>query len=216
MVDGSLIHWFLDSLPAEARDCILLPILESWNQLRAVNVPLLGYLSASRSVEAINFLRLQACPHNTPDCMTHCASLIDKLPCQVAEPLRDAAMWATLLQPGQRSPIYRSSLRILDLYAEHRIYFCYVHVGTEIARVEVPQWVAENSVLLNQALSLMLAQVHKGYGYPVALAEAHNQAVIKGGDRLRFFALLEQQMIRVGLRNVGISYKETRKRGSIS
>jgi hypothetical protein len=216
MVDGSLIHWFLESLPGEARDCILPPILESWNQLRAVNVPILGYLSASRSVEAINFLRLQACPHPTPDCMTHCASLIDKWPCQVAEPLRDAAIWATLLQPGQRSPMYRSSQRILDLYGEHRIYFCYVHVGTEIARVEVPQWVAENSALLNQSLSLMLAQVHKGYGYPVALAEAHNQAVIKGGDRLRFFALLEQQMIRIGLTNVGISYKETRKRGSIS
>lgn len=216
MVDGSLIHWFLDSLPAEARDCILPPILESWNQLRSVNVPLLGYLSASRSIEAINFLRLQACPHNTPDCMTHCASLIDKLPCQVVEPLRDAAMWGTLLQPGQRSPMYRSSMRILDLYADHRIYFCYVNVGTEIARVEVPQWVYENSALLNQALSLMLAQVHKGYGYPVALAEAHNQAVVRGGDRVRFFALLEQQMIRAGLRNVGISYKETRKRGSIS
>jgi hypothetical protein len=102
------------------------------------------------------------------------------------------------------------------LYGEHRIYFCYVHVGTEVARIEVPQWVAENSALLHQALSLTLAQVNKGFGYPVALAEAHNQAVVRGGDRARFFALLEQQMIRAGLRNVGTSYKEARKRGSIS
>jgi hypothetical protein len=41
-------------------------------------------------------------------------------------------------------------------------------------------------------------------------------AVIRGGDRARFFALLEQQMIKVGLRNVGTSYKEARKRGSIA
>src|SRR4028118_984995 len=40
MVDGSLIYWFLDGLPVEARDRILPPILESWNQLRSVNVPL--------------------------------------------------------------------------------------------------------------------------------------------------------------------------------
>jgi hypothetical protein len=125
-------------------------------------------------------------------------------------------MWASLLQPGQRSPLFRSSARILDLYDAHRIYFCYVHVGTEVARVEVPEWVAQNSSLLNQSLSLTLAQVHKGFGYPVALAEAHNQAVVRGGDRVRFFALLEQQMIRVGLTNVGTSYKEARKRGSIS
>jgi hypothetical protein len=75
------------------------------------------------------------------------------------------------------------------LYGEHQIYFCYVHVGTEIARVEVPAWVAENPEKLDSALSLMLAQVQKGYGYPVALAEAHNQAVVRGGDRARFFAL---------------------------
>jgi hypothetical protein len=104
----------------------------------------------------------------------------------------------------------------LDLYDHHRIYFCYVHVGTEIARVEVPEWVAQDTMLFNQALSLMLAQVYKGYGYPIAIAEAHNQAVVRGGDRARFFTLLEQQMIRAGLRNVGTSYKEARKRGSIS
>jgi hypothetical protein len=70
--------------------------------------------------------------------------------------------------------------------------------------------------LLEQSLGIVLAQVYKGYGYPIALAEAHNQAVIKGSDRLRFFALLEQEMIRVGLKNVGISYKETSKRNSIA
>lgn len=215
MVDGSLIYWFLENLPGEARDQILLPILESWSQMRSVNVPIFGYISASRSMEALNFLRLEACPKDTPDCMSHCAGIIDKLPCQVVEPLRDAALWATLLKPGQRSPLYKSSARILELYSDHRIYFCYINVGAEIARVEMPQWVAENTSLLNQALSLTLAQVHKGYGYPVALAEAHNQAVVRGGDRTRFFALLEQQMIRAGLRNVGTSYKEARKRGSV-
>jgi hypothetical protein len=215
MVDGSLIYWFLENMPGEARDRILPPILESWEQMRSVNVPIFGYISASRSMEALNFLRLEACTKDVPDCMSHCAGIIDKLPCQVVEPLRDAALWATLLKPGQRSPLYKSSARILELYSENRIYFCYVNVGAEVARIEMPQWVAENSSLLNQALSLTLAQVHKGYGYPVALAEAHNQAVVRAGDRARFFALLEQQMIRAGLRNVGTSYKEARKRGSV-
>jgi hypothetical protein len=63
---------------------------------------------------------------------------------------------------------------------------------------------------------MVLAQVQKGYGYPVALAEAHNQAVVRGGDRHRFFALLERELIRAGLKNVGVSAKEARKRGSIA
>ena len=216
MVDGSLIYWFLEQLPTEARDRILPPILDAWNQLRDSGIPLMGYLSASRSGEFLNFLRLQACPHKVPDCMTYCPNQLEKTACQVFDPLRDTALWTVQLQPGQRSAFFKSSARILDLYGPHSIYFCYVHVGTEIARVEVPAWVAENSALLDQALGLMLAQVQKGYGYPVALAEAHNQAVVRGGDRARFFALLEQQMIKAGLRNVGTSYKEARKRGSIA
>jgi hypothetical protein len=277
MVDGSLIYWFLEALPLEARDRILPPILAAWAELRARRIPLVGYVSASRSGEGLNFLRLQACPFDTPDCPTHCAGKAiaepdifqtdifetagaetavpentvtgntvtgkvasqpaagqktrgkkaakkspsaDRPPCQVLDPLKDTAIWALELEPGQRSPIWRSSARILTLYGDPEgdqgISFCYVHVGTEVARVEFPDWVAQDAELLDTALSLTVAQVQKGFGYPVALAEAHNQAVVRGGDRTRFFALLEQQMIRAGLRNVGTSYKEARKRGSIA
>ncbi|QKQ77590.1 DNA double-strand break repair nuclease NurA [Nostoc sp. TCL240-02] len=216
MVDGSLIYWFLEQLPMDARDRILPPILEAWQQMRDAQIPLMGYLSASRSIETMNFLRLLACPHPVPDCKSHCPNQLEKVPCKIFEQLRDTSVWATRLKPGQRSTLWRSNSPILELYGEQTIYFCYVHVGTEIARIEVPAWVAENATMLDQALGLMLAQVQKGYGYPVAIAEAHNQAVVKGGDRARFFALLEQQMIKAGLKNVGTSYKEARKRGSIA
>ncbi|MBW4615154.1 MAG: DNA double-strand break repair nuclease NurA [Desmonostoc vinosum HA7617-LM4] len=216
MVDGSLIYWFLEQLPVDARDRILPPILEAWQQMREAQIPLMGYLSASRNVEGINFLRLLACTHPVPDCLSFCPNQLEKVPCKVFEPLRDTALWTTQLKPGQRSALWRSNARILELYQDQTIYFCYVHVGTEIARIEVPAWVAENTAMFDQALGLMLAQVQKGYGYPVAIAEAHNQAVVKGGDKARFFALLEQQMIKAGLKNVGTSYKEARKRGSIA
>ncbi|MGB3294313.1 MAG: DNA double-strand break repair nuclease NurA [Phormidesmis sp.] len=216
MTDGSLIYWFLEQIPAAARDQILLPVLAAWEQMRQARVPVMGYISASRSGEALNFLRLQACPYETPDCLTHCADDRDRMPCQTFSPLRDVTLWATSLSPGERGPLWKSSADILSCYGDHAVYFCYVHVGAEVARVEFPQWVVEDSDLFNTALSLMLAQVQKGFGYPVALAEAHNQAVVRGGDRTRFFTLLEQQMIRAGLKNVGTSFKEARKRGSIA
>ncbi len=216
MVDGSLIHWFLEPLPTEAREQLLPPMLEAWDRLRSLKIPLVGYLSAARSGEAMNFLRLQSCPYIAPDCQTHCPGQTEQAPCQVFSPLRDTALWGLVLEPGQRGAIWRSSAKILEAYGTHHVYFCYVHMGAEIARVEFPAWVAEDAALLDTALSLTLTQVQKGYGYPVALAEAHNQAVVRGGDRSRFFALLEQQMIRAGLRNIGTSYKEARKRGSIA
>ncbi|BAY91741.1 MULTISPECIES: DNA double-strand break repair nuclease NurA [unclassified Tolypothrix] len=216
MVDGSLIYWFLEQLPIDARDRILPPIIEAWQRLRDAQIPLMGYLSASRNVEGMNFLRLLACPHPVPDCISYCPNQLEKIPCKIFEPLRDTSLWSTQLKPGQRGPLWRSNAKILDLYDDQKIYFCYIHVGTEIARIEVPAWVAENTAIFDQTLGLMLAQVQKGYGYPVAIAEAHNQAVVRGGDKARFFALLEKQMIKAGLKNVGTSYKEARKRGSIA
>ena len=216
MTDGSLIYWFLEQMPAPAREEILAPVLDSWDQLQSAKVPVIGYISASRSGEGLNFLRLQACPYEHPDCLTHCDDNRGQTPCNAFSPLRDVTLWATSLSPGERGPLWKSSADILGHYGEHSVYFCYVHVGAEVARVEFPQWVVEDPNLLDSALSLMLAQVQKGFGYPVALAEAHNQAVVRGGDRTRFFTLLEQEMIRAGLKNVGTSYKEARKRGSIA
>lgn len=216
LVDGSLIYWFLETLPAEARDRILPSILESWERLRQCRIPLVGYLSAARSSEGLNFLRLAACPFPQPHCDQHCDGQSEAAPCGRFMPLRDAVFWATELAPGDRSPFWRSSASILDLYDHHRVYFCYLNVGPEVARVEVPEWVLADAEQCELALQMVLTQVQKGYGYPVALAEAHNQAVVRGGDRSRFFALLEQEMIRAGLKNVGTSYKEARKRGSIA
>jgi len=221
MVDGSLIYWFIDNLPSEAKDAIIPPIMNAWQQLERLKIPFIGYLSASRSIESVNFLRFAACPHEYPNCSVNCSHLRDsfneKLPCQAIDPLRDTNLWSTILKPGQRGALWESNLNILKSYDEsQRVYFCYVNVGTEIARIEVPAWVAKDQTLFARSLSIVLSQVNKGYGYPVSLAEAHNQAVVKGGDRARFFALLEQQMIRAGLKNVGISYKEARKRGSIA
>ena len=216
LVDGSLIYWFLEALPAEARHQILPPILAAWDRLRQAHIPLVGYLSASRSGEGLNFVRLAACPFEPPHCQTHCQGQSDQAPCSLFTPLRDATFWATELQPGERSPFWRSSADILDSYGDHSVYFCYLNVGAEVARVELPAWVLEDNDLCTMALQIVLTQVQKGYGYPVALAEAHNQAVVRGSDRTRFFTLLEQEMIRAGLKNVGTSYKEARKRGSIA
>jgi NurA domain len=216
MVDGSLVYWFLEQLPVEAREQILNPILAAWEELRLAGIPIVGYLSASRSIDNLNFLRLLTCPHDVPDCPIYCGGAA-KLPCQQFEGLRDTTLWNTQLSPGQRSCWWKSTSRILEYYDDtQQVYFCYLHVGTEIARVEVPAWVAQDEELAGMALSLIIAQVNKGYGYPVALAEAHNQAVVRGADRSSFFALLERELIKTGIKNIGTSYKETRKRGSVA
>jgi len=214
--DGSLIHWNLETLPTEARAKILPEIIKSWQQLQAADIPMAGYISAPRTVEATNFLRLEACPYPEPNCNQHCANqLLEHNPCSKIMPLKDALIWQQVLQPGECSPLWRSHSRILQEYEGHWIYFCYLHVGNEIARIEMPEWTALDPNKRSLVISIILAQIQKGYGYPVALAEAHNQAVVTSSDRRRFFALLEQQMQRSGI-SVTTTAKEARKRSSIA
>jgi len=56
--------------------------------------------------------------------------------------------------------------------------------------VEVPSWVAESKELLDLAHALVFDQVRRGGGYPVALAEAHEQAVVSAQDREAFWSLV--------------------------
>jgi hypothetical protein len=215
--DGALVHWEMDEIPADARSQLLPDILAAWDDLKSRRIPIAGYISAPRAAEATNFLRLQICPFEQPDCHTHCSTKpLDSAPCSQIQPLRDGTLWSRLLKVGECSPLWKNQARILQEYGEHQIYFCYLHVGTEIARIEMPAWTALDAEMRSQALQIILAQVQKGYGYPVVLAEAHNQAVVTGSDRRRFFAILEQQMVKSGLRNITTSYKESRKRSSIA
>ena len=52
--------------------------------------------------------------------------------------------------------------------------------------MEVPVWVADDERLLDLTHSLVLDQCARGPGYPVALMEAHEQAVITASDRRLF------------------------------
>ena len=215
LMDGSLIHWGLESLPMEEQRSWLQPILNAYDRLRKAHIPVLGYISASRSSEVIHYLRLGLCPYLGCECQRFCGA-VAKLPCDPFSPLNDRTFWGEILQPGQRSPLWRSGARILEHYGDQHIHCCYLHVGEEVARIEFPGWLMADPQLLDLALGMVLAQVKKGLGYPVALAEAHHLAVVRGGDRQRFFALVEQELIRAGLRNIAVSRKEARKRGGIA
>ena len=80
---------------------------------------------------------------------------------------------------------------------EQSNHFYYLHGGMEIARVGVPDWLADDPELLALSHAMLVKQCELGMGYPVAVSEAHEQAVISGHDREEFrrltLMLLEQR-----------------------
>ena len=60
----------------------------------------------------------------------------------------------------------------------------------------MPQWVAQEGGELELTHALILDQCRRGMGYPIAIAEAHEQAVVTGPDREEFKQLLEDALAR--------------------
>ena len=101
-----------------------------------------------------------------------------------------------MLGEGERSALFISQSSIVGKhYGENQVYFFYLRMDDEIARVEIPRWVATDDNLLNLAHTLVLDQCQRGQGYPIALSEAHEQAVVTAADRENFWQLVASSLI---------------------
>jgi hypothetical protein len=200
MLDGTLILWGLEPYPDFVTDALLRDgLLKCLDALKELNkdrrLALASYISFPRSTDVLNVLRVAVCPHDVPDCDKFCPPGKER-DCEGLSGVRDRDLFMNLLDPGERSALFISPSKIVaEHYGEHRVFFFYLRVDDEIARVEVPQWVAENAELLNLTHSLVSDQCRRGLGYPVALSEAHEQAVVTGADRENFRELVESTLI---------------------
>ena len=95
--------------------------------------------------------------------------------------------------------------------SQHKPCFFYLHVESEIVRIEIPFWIARHEELVDHVVAMCLDQCVKGQGYPVALAEAHAQAVVKSPDRDFFYHLIGKLAVEQN-RRVALSPKSLKKR----
>lgn len=198
LVDGTLLLWVLENETEEYRKATLARFQEALNIGKMRRVPILGYISEPQSRDVVNSLRIVACTMPEPQCDKYCPKRLKPHyitpPCAGTERITDADLFELMLKPGERSAVFGSSSKIQnEIEPDHRIAFCYLNTGAEIARIEMPEWVAQDTELLEQALSLCQDQAQKGAGYPVALTEAHEQAIIRSPERDLFFQLIQKQ-----------------------
>jgi hypothetical protein len=214
LLDGSLILWQLgggqqNQYPDFVRRAFLQDgIVEALESIRNISerstIAAASYISLPNARDVVNLLRLAQCDYSPlGDCSRHCrTTLPGERHCDTVHSLTDRDLFARLLAPGERSTLFytRSSV-VRDHYGPpaagfplperpHAIGFFYLNVGQEIARVEVPAWVASNETLLSLTHTLVLDQARRGDGYPPAIQEAHEQAVLTGTDRALFQSLL--------------------------
>jgi len=211
LVDGSLILWGLSPRDYEGyikEELLDRQYLETLDRLErragSGGFALASYISYPRSAEVVNALRLWLCPHDIADCERGGC----QRECDAIAGVTDSDIFESFLEPGQRSAIFLSGSRFMQKhYGGHRVYFCYVRLDEEVARLEVPQWVAADETLVGMVHAIILDQCRRGHGYPVALMEAHEKAVVTGADREGFRLLMERALAdeRIDVRSSGKS-----------
>lgn len=209
--DGSLILWQLEGRPPDYQESMVRDYLACLDQGRRQGIPIIGYISRPRSRDVVNALRVGLCPEDTPNYDRCPYERDERPPCAQIEGLTDRRLFAKLLKVGERSQVFGSASRILNKYGAHRIGFFYLHVGSEIVRIELPQWVGTDAALLDLVHAVAYDQAQKGMGYPVALAEAHQQAVVRGAERDLFYDMVTAVFRQRGAA-MAVSPKNLRKR----
>ncbi len=221
LLDGTLVLWGLArrELRGEIKRVLLDEgIIRALDALKTLAgqkpIALASYISRPGGSELAHTLRLAVCPlpQGQPpqpvDCRRCPREADDPRPCDAVGLTSDRPLFAALLKPGQRSAVFRrTNLEPTSIerqfYGQHSVAFFYLRmpegVPDEIARVEMPLWIAQNQQKVGLLHATLIDQCRRGLGYPLAIMEAHEQAVIGGPEREAFRRLLEAQVTAEGL-----------------
>jgi len=208
LFDGNLLFWHLESKPVDLKEEFCNKYCGSLYQLYQNTTLTAGYLSATRFRDLVELVKVGVCEKQLS-----ILSRGSKYPiCEMIDELTDAELLAHILMPSQRTTVLKSNVKITQLYPDVlKPHFFYLNTGSEIVRIEIPAWIASDQEKVDQISSICLDQSQKGYGYPVALAESHAQAVVQGADRNFFYQFLQGLAIRQG-KSIHFSQKSLKKR----
>jgi hypothetical protein len=219
LLDGNLGLWNVTQAPISARlrrqliegEGGLLPSLNALRALAGARGLAFGaYTSAPGTADVVHALRVAVCPLEEVVC-TRCPGLATPhRPCDAVGLMTDADLFWSVLAPGERSALFEARSRAFLRPGEpkeppwyeaegHAVAFFYLRLEDEVARVELPRWMAARAQGVGLLHAALLDQCAKGPGYPVALQEAHEQAVITTVDRRSFAALLERELEQDGI-----------------
>ena len=207
LADGPLLIWIQRTeLPAGWRERILADYLACLNDLRRSDAAVAGFVSRPYSAEVVALLYLAQLDSEE-------RKAVDSLADTDYRGLTDRALFG-YLGAGERSALYvRGTAANQDFASRgHQIRFFYLNTGSDLARVEVPEWVARRPESLGLVHAMVYGQCRFNNGYPYVLTRADEQAVILGEEREVLEAMIVRAMAQHGLPMPELSRKAQQKR----
>ncbi len=196
--DGSFIFWHLEGKPQEVKERFLSIYLHALKDFFTNNILVASYISMPRNRELTNLIAMAQCA--TFRRMGRICSAQASCNCVLLREVVDSDIIALFLQPGERTTVFTSTSYVTREYPADLVpCFFFINVGVEIVRVEIPTWMMQVEGAIDTVAKVLLDQAIKGSGYPVVLAEAHEQAVIKGNEHDFFYEVLAQRAAAQGV-----------------
>ena len=208
LLDNGLLLWLAThdkDHPSTQVEPIKADYLHSMATIRDAGAALAGYIDRPRTNEVLKLLHLATLPLEAIGDASVQANPYHNLV--------DRMLFAQRLPAGHRSarfellPVNKDFAR-----AGHNIQCFYLHTGyqDQIARVEIPEWVAENRMLLDLVHAGILEEC-RVTGMPYVLARAHELAVVTHPDRQALERTLTTLLLEQGILS-DVSQKELAKR----
>ncbi|NPA92065.1 MAG: DNA double-strand break repair nuclease NurA [Chloroflexi bacterium] len=121
--------------------------------------------------------------------------------------VNDTALFAHLLKPGQRSAVFGLASQSRAQYTgDLALHFFYLNTAADeaapnIARVEIPAWVANDPQAVETLHAVLLWQSRRvpHTPYPYILRRAHEVAVVRREDRQAVETWLKRELLAHGL-----------------
>lgn len=204
LVDGTLLLWAADNVPARARETEIAGYLAQLDRLRSRGAAVAAFTSRPQASDVIRLLHLVAHGGDV-DQAGRRPNLLERVP--------DGAVF-TSLDPGARSALFISPRNVNHGHyapAGHQVRFFYVNVAGEdedpiVARVELPAWVAQAPDLLQLVHSGVVAQSRIAGGFPYVLVRADELAYISSSERQRLEEMVSTALLAAGVPPT-LSYK---------
>lgn len=206
LMDGQLALRVID-LPYHRQQESQKTYLTMLDRLRDSRALLAAYIDRPRSTFVISLMHLASLDAINENSLRH----------NQFRYLTDVDLFREVIKPGERSAIFITKAKGLDLYTQtgHEVRFFYLNVSLSqtnpiLARVEIPAWMAANPELVDMLHATLVRQARLAANYPYVLARAHELAIISTEERQAIDMMLAVEMHRQGLKPV-LSAKQQNK-----
>ena len=201
LTDGTLALWVQTAaIPEAEQDRVQRDYLQQLDRLREAHLPIGAFLSRPRSTNVTQLAYLAT--FDDPD--KALSSVMNDRGPAFKGPARydrvdDAAAARSTQRPVRSCPGLEHDVSRSRAQHPFLLRQCRHGAQPEIARIEVPVWIAQDRSAVGVLHAAIVEQCKVSPGYPYVLARAHEIAVVTNTERAEFEKMIATQLTRQGL-----------------